>query len=45
MVLDTTQQKLFKLLQSWQKELDNGGFVGTIPMDILKYMIVYQMSY
>ena len=27
---------LFKLLQSWQKELDNGGFVGTILMDLSK---------
>ena len=38
-----TQYALFKLLQSWQKELDNGGFVGTILMDI--YMIVYHISH
>ena len=25
-----TQHALFKLLQSWQKELDQKGFVGTI---------------
>ena len=29
----STQHGLFKLLQSWQKELDNRGFVGTILMD------------
>ena len=27
---------LFKLLKSWQKELDNGGFVGAILMDLSK---------
>ena len=32
----STQHALFKLLQSWQKELDNGGFVGTIFMDLSK---------
>ena len=31
-----TQHALFKLIQSWQKELDNGGFVGTILMDLSK---------
>ena len=31
-----TQHALFKLLLSWQKELDNGGFVGTILMDLSK---------
>ena len=30
------QHAVFKLLQSWQKELDNGGFVGTILMDLSK---------
>ena len=30
----STQHVLFKLLQSWQKELDNGGVVGTILMDL-----------
>ena len=32
----STQHALFKLVQSWQKELDNGGFVGTILMDLSK---------
>ena len=32
----STQHALFKLLQSWQKELDIGGFVGTILMDLSK---------
>ena len=32
----STQHALSKLLQSWQKELDNGGFVGTILMDLSK---------
>ena len=32
----STQHALFKLLQSWQKELDYGGFVGTILMDLSK---------
>ena len=32
----STQHALFKLFQSWQKELDNGGFVGTIRMDLSK---------
>ena len=32
----STQHALFKLLQSWQKELDNGGLVGTILMDLSK---------
>ena len=41
-----TQHALFKLLQSCQKELDNGGFVGTILTDLsTTYMIVYHMSY
>ena len=30
------QHAVFKLLQSWQKELDNGGFVCTILMDLSK---------
>ena len=29
----STQHSLFKLLQAWQKELDNSGFIGTILMD------------
>ena len=32
----STQYALFKLLQSWKKELNNGGFVGTILMDLSK---------
>ena len=32
----STQHAFFKLLQSWQKELDNRGFVGTILMDLSK---------
>ena len=31
-----TQHTLFKLLHSWQKELDNSGFVATILMDLSK---------
>ena len=31
-----TQHALFKLLQPWQEELDKGGFVGTILMDLSK---------
>ena len=30
----STQHALFRLLQKWQKELDSGGFIGTILMDI-----------
>ena len=32
----STQQGLFRLLQSWQKELDNSGCVCTILMDLSK---------
>ena len=32
----STQHALFKLLQSWQQVLDNGGFIGTILMDLSK---------
>ena len=32
----STQHALFKLLQAWQEELDKGGFVGTILMDLSK---------
>ena len=31
-----TQHAMFKLLQSWQQVLDNGGFIGTILMDLSK---------
>ena len=30
----STQHALFRLLQEWQKELDNSGFVGTILIDL-----------
>ena len=32
----STQHALFKLLQAWQEELDKGGSVGTILMDLSK---------
>ena len=32
----STQHALFKLLQLWQNEKDNHGFVGTILMDLQK---------
>ena len=32
----STQHALFKLLQRWQKGLDNSGLVGTILMDLPK---------
>ena len=32
----STQHALFKLLQRWQKELDNSGLVGTVLMDVSK---------
>ena len=32
----STKHALFKLLQSWQGELDKFGFIGTILMDLLK---------
>ena len=31
-----TQHVLFRLLQKWQKEVDSGGFIGTILMDLSK---------
>ena len=31
-----TQHALFKLIQPWQQVLDNGGFIGTILMDLSK---------
>ena len=30
------QHALFRSIQSWQKELDESGFVGTILMDLSK---------
>ena len=35
----STQHALFKLLQAWQEELDKGGFVGTILMDLSKDLL------
>ena len=32
----STQHALFRLLQAWQKELDNSGNVRTILMDLSK---------
>ena len=32
----STQQSLFKLLQRWQKELDNSGLVRTVLMNLSK---------
>ena len=32
----STQHALFRLIQSWQKELDETGFVGTTLMDLSK---------
>ena len=32
----STEHDLFKLLQAWQEELDKGGFVETILMDLSK---------
>ena len=32
----STQHALFKLLQSWHKELDEKGMVGTVLMDLSK---------
>ena len=32
----STQHALFKLLQSWQEELDKGGLVGTVLIDLSK---------
>ena len=32
----STQHALFKLLQSWKHELDNGDYIGTILMDLSK---------
>ena len=46
----STQHALFKLLHSWQKELDNSGFVGTIFMDLshaydyLPHVLIIAMS-
>ena len=34
--VNSTQHALFKLLQSWQQIVDNGGFIGTILLDLLK---------
>ena len=31
-----TQHTLFRLLQAWQKELDDSGYTGTVLMDLSK---------
>ena len=31
-----TQHALFRLLQAWQKELDESGYTGTVLMDLSK---------
>ena len=36
MCLISNQHALFRLLQAWQKELDQCGFVGAILMDLSK---------
>lgn len=33
---DSTQHTLVKFLQSWQRELDNSGAIGTILMNLSK---------
>ena len=32
----STEHAEFRLIQSWQKEIDESGFVGTILMDLFK---------
>ena len=32
----STQHALFRVIQKWQKELDSGGFIWTILMDLSK---------
>ena len=32
----STQHALFRLVQKWQAELDSGGYVATILMDLSK---------
>ena len=32
----STQHAIFRLLQSWQRELDESGYLGTILMDLTK---------
>ena len=41
----STQHALFRLIQKWQTELDSGGYVGTILMDLPKHITVYHMIY
>ena len=40
----STHHTLFRLIQSWEKELDQSGFVGTILMDLSKTYVVYHMT-
>ena len=39
----STQHALFKLLQAWQKELDNLEFIGTILMDLSKSCLPHDL--
>ena len=39
----STQHALFKLLQAWQKELDNLEFFGTILMDLSKSCLPHDL--
>ena len=32
----STQHALFRLIQPWQKDLDESGFIGKILMDLFK---------
>ena len=41
----STQHALFRLIQKWQEELDSGGYVGTILMDLSKVYDCYNMIY
>ena len=40
----STQHVQFRLIQLWQKELDESGLVGTILRGLSKVMIVYHMT-
>ena len=39
----STQHALFKLLQAWQKELDNSGFIETILMEKSKSVKIIRL--
>ena len=40
-----TKHTLFRLLQRWQKELDNSGIIGTIFMDLCNAFTNRQFNY